>query len=528
MIAIFARTRQHALSGLFAIAAACLTAAALAPSTAQAFTYFDVVKRARTLAGERYAPPAAAAPEALRALNFGQYQQIQQKRENYFWNASNTPFQLKFNHLGMQFNTPVNIHEIDAQGVRDVSFDPATFDYGTLGLDASVLEGLGFAGFRVLHAINNPDKRDDEIASFLGATYFRMVGRGQVYGASARGLAIDTAQPTGEQFPRFTDFWISRPSSRDDFLTVYALMDSPSVTGAYRFVIRPGEDTVADVRAQLYFRNSVAKLGIAPLTSMFLYGSNQPSATPNFRPEIHDSDGLAIRSGSEHIWRPLNNPRRLSVSSFQVDQLRGFGLMQRGRGFGRYEDLDDRYELRPSVWVEPMGEWGKGRVELVEIPTADETNDNIVAFWVPAEVPAIGEPLQVEYRLHWTRNDIAFHDPNLGWVAQTRRSPGEVRGDNLIRRPDGTIAFQIDFRGTVLEDLDPATPVVADASSNGNAEIVQATVVRNPVTRGYRLSLRIKPKDPAKAVELRAFLKAGEMTLSEVWSYQLPPNEKEQ
>src|SRR5690606_23450635 len=318
-----------------------------------------------------------------------------------------------------------------------------------------------------LHTINNPEKRDDEIASFLGASYFRMIGRGQVYGVSARGLAIDTAQPSGEQFPRFTEFWVSRPAATDDFLTVYALMDSPNVTGAYRFVIRPGEDTVADVRAQLYFRSGVGKLGVAPLTSMFLYGASQPAPIPSFRPEIHDSDGLAIRSGSgEHIWRPLNNPRRLSISSFQVEQLRGFGLMQRARSFARYEDLEERYELRPSVWVEPLGDWGAGRVELVEIPTGDETNDNIVAFWVPAALPPSGAPLQLEYRLHWTRNDGAFHDPNLGRVVQTRRAPGEVRGDDLIRRPDGTTAFQVDFQGAVLEDLDPAIPVVADVSGN--------------------------------------------------------------
>lgn len=527
MIPLFARTRQGIWPGLMGLSLACLILAALVPSMAQAFTYFDVVKRARTLAAERYTAPASNTPEALRALNFGQYQQIQQKREDYLWQASKTPFLLKANHVGMQFSTPVRIHEIDAQGVRELSFDPATFDYGSLELDPKLLEGLGLAGFRVLHAINNPDKPDDEIASFLGASYFRMIGRGQVYGASARGLAIDTAQPSGEQFPRFTEFWIARPAPEDNFVTIYALMDSPSVTGAYRFIVRPGEDTVADVRAQLYFRSGVAKLGVAPLTSMFLFGSNQPASRANFRPQLHDSDGLAIRSGAERLWRPLNNPRRLSVSSFQVDQLRGFGLMQRTRSFMRFEDLEDRYELRPSVWVEPRGDWGSGRVELIEIPTADETNDNIVAFWVPAKPTAAGVPLHLDYRLHWTRNDAAFHDPNLGWVSQTRVAPGEVRGDNLVRRPDGTVAFLIDFRGSVLEDLDPVTPVVADTSANDNAEIVSAQVKRNPVTRGYRLILHVKQKDPARPVELRAFLKAGEMTLSEVWSYQLPSYDKE-
>lgn len=525
MIANSAHTRLRVLRGALGLVAACVTATFM-PSVAQAFGYFDVVKRARALASERYVAPAPTAPEALRNLNFGQYQQIQQKREHFLWNGAEAPFQIKYSHLGMQFNTPVKVYEVDAEGVHQASFDPAQFDYGSLQLDPNLLQNLGLAGIRVLNAINDPRKREDEIASFLGATYFRMVGRGQVYGASARGLAIDTAQPSGEQFPRFTEFWVARPDQADNVLTVYALLDSPSVTGAYRFLIRPGEDTVAEVRAQLYFRGGVGKLGVAPLTSMFLYGANQPAPTPNFRPEIHDSDGLAIRSGSgEHIWRPLNNPRRLSVSSFQVEQLRGFGLMQRARSFARYEDLEERYELRPSVWVEPLGDWGRGRVELVEIPTGDETNDNIVSFWVPAELPAEGAPLQLEYRLHWTRNDAAFHDPNLGRVIQTRRAPGEVRGDDLIRRPDGTVAFQVDFQGSVLEDLDPAIPVTADASGNDNAEIVKVDVVRNPVTRGYRLKLRVKARENTKPVELRAFLKAGEMTLSEIWSYQLPPNE---
>lgn len=499
---------------------------ALAAARVEAFTYFDVVKRARALAAERYAAPGNSAPEALRALNFGEYQQIQQKRSTYHWAADNSPFMVKYNHQGMQFSTAVKINIVDAQGVREARFSPDLFDYGDLGLDSAAFDELGFAGFRLLSALNSPDKPDDELASFLGATYFRMIGRGQVYGASARGLAIDTALPSGEQFPRFTEFWIARPSRGDQHVNIYALLDSPSVTGAYRFTITPGEDTAVDVRAQLYFRTTVGKLGVAPLTSMFLFGANQPSPTPNFRPELHDSDGLAIRTGrGEWLWRPLNNPRRLSVSSFQVDQLRGFGLMQRARSFMRYEDLEDRYELRPSVWVEPRGDWGPGRVELVEIPTNDETNDNIVAFWIPEETPAAGQPLLLDYRMTWTRNDLGFHDPNLGWVAQTRRSPGEVRGDDLVRRPDGTVALRVDFRGQVLEDLDPGVPVIADVGSNGNAEIIESSVVRNPVSRGYRLLLRLKIKDAAKASELRAFLKAGEMTLSEVWSYQLPPNE---
>ncbi len=499
----------------------------LLPTSAQAFTYFDVIKRARALATERYVPPSNKVPESLRTLNFGQYQQIQQKPEFYLWNEEKSPFQIKLNHIGMQFTSPVKIHEVDGEAVRELGYNPEQFDFGSLDLDPAAMAGLGLAGFRVLHPINDAAKRDDEIASFLGATYFRMIGRGQVYGASARGLAIDTALPSGEQFPLFREFWIARPAPGDQSLTIYALMDAPSVTGAYRFILYPGDELVVDVDARLYFRQTVGKLGLAPLTSMYLYGSNQWPTIPNYRPELHDSDGLAIHNGNgEWLWRPLNNPRRLSVSSFRTDNPRGFGLMQRNRSFDRYEDLVDRYDLRPGVWVELKGDWGEGRLELVEIPTNDETNDNIVAFWVPDQLPEPDTPLQLSYRLYWTLDDTRFMDPNLAWVAQTRRAPGEVRGDDLVRRLDGTVGFVVDFQGNVLQELPHEAPVSAEITHNGNAEIVDAQVRRHPVIQGQRLLVRVKVKDAAKPVELRARLLSGETPISEVWSYQLT-NEKE-
>lgn len=520
-------TRRIAVRYPLLLLVGLLLACTFVPTQAGAFTFFDVIKRARALAAERYVPPGNKVPEALRSLKFGQYQQIQQKRDAHVWGNDNLPFQVKLNHIGMQFTTPVKIHVVDTEGVHELAYDPQQFDFGDLNIDKDALQGLGLAGFRVLHPINHADKLDDEIASFLGATYFRMIGRGQVYGASARGLAIDTALPSGEQFPFFREFWIARPARDDRHLTIYALMDSPSVTGAYRFVLHPGEELVVDVDVRLYFRQSVGKLGLAPLTSMFLFGANQPPSTPNFRPELHDSEGLAIHNGNgEWIWRPLNNPRRLSVSSFKIDNPRGFGLMQRTRAFARYEDLADRYDLRPSVWVEPKGGWGEGRLELVEIPTNDETNDNIVAFWVPDQLPGDNTPLELSYRIYWTMNDTRFHDPALAWVMQTRRAPGEVRGEDLVRRSDGTVGFVVDFKGDVLEKLGDDVPVSAEITHNGNAEVIGAEVHRHPVMQGQRLSFRVKPKEPGKPVELRARLMSGDTALSEVWSYQLT-NDKE-
>ncbi|GAA4329305.1 glucan biosynthesis protein G [Pigmentiphaga soli] len=517
------------------LALACALTAAAPARAQQAFDFYDLSQRAKSMAGESYKAPASTLPKELRDLKFAEYQQIQMRREKYYWAGSKTPFQLVFNHQGMYFDLPVKVNVVDAEGVHPVKYDPADFDFGGRKLDPKLLQDLGFAGFRLLYALNDGGKRDDELASFLGASYFRMVGKGQVYGASARGLAIDTAVPSGEEFPRFVEYWIQRPSSADKHIVVFALLDSRRVTGAYRFTITPGEDTTVQVRSRIFLREPVAKLGLAPMTSMFLYGTNQPPTGPvNFRPELHDSDGLSFHAGNgEWLWRPLNNPKRLATSSFSIENPRGFGLMQRGREFERYEDIDDRYELRPSLWIEPEGDWGKGRVELVEIPTADETNDNIVAMWVPETPPKPGEAFDVNYAMRWTRGDAKLIGPGLARIEQTRRYAGETKGADMIRRPDGSTAFLIDFSAPA-DAAAPARkkaaskqpdPVSLSFSTNGNADVLENSLRRNPATGGWRVTLRIKVKDPTRAVEMRAALVSGQTPLSETWSYQVPANE---
>ena len=406
----------------------------------------------------------------------------------------------------MHFDTPVKINEVTADNVQEIKYDPSRFDFGDVKFDPKATEQLGYAGFRVLFPINKGDKQD-EILTMLGASYFRVVGKDQVYGLSARGLAIDTALPSGEEFPRFTEFWIERPKPGDKHLVIFALLDSPRATGAYRLILRPGTDTVVDVKSQMFLRDKVSKLGVAPLTSMFLFGANQPSKVLNYRRELHDSSGLSIHAGNgEWIWRPLNNPKHLSVSNFFVENPRGFGLLQRGRNFSHYEDLDDNYDKRPSAWIEPEGDWGKGSVDLVEIPTADETNDNIVAFWSPEKLPEVGQPLDVSYRLHWTLDDAAFHSPDSAWVKQTLRSTGDVKQSNLIRQPDGSVAYLVDFEGPSLKKLPPDAPVRSQVSVGDNAELVENSVRYNEHTKGWRLTLRMKIKDAGKPTEMRAAL----------------------
>ncbi|AKS10162.1 glucan biosynthesis protein G [Pseudomonas trivialis] len=471
-----------------------------------AFSLDDVSAKAKELAGQKYEAPRSNLPNEFREMKFADYQKIRFRNEKAEWADQNTPFKLSFYHQGMHFDTPVKINEVTADSVQEIKYDPTRFDFGDVKFDPKATEQLGYAGFRVLFPINKADKQD-EIMTMLGASYFRVVGKGQAYGLSARGMAIDTALPSGEEFPRFTEFWIERPKPGEKQLVIFALLDSPRATGAYRLILRPGTDTIVDVKSQMFLRDKVTKLGVAPLTSMYLFGANQPSKVLNYRRELHDSSGLSIHAGNgEWIWRPLNNPKHLSVSNFTVENPKGFGLLQRGRDFSHYEDLDDNYDKRPSAWIEPEGDWGKGTVNLVEIPTADETNDNIVAFWSPEKLPEVGQPLDVSYRLHWTTDEKALHPADSAWVKQTLRSTGDVKQSNLIRQPDGSVAYLVDFEGPSLKALPSDAAVRSQVSVSDNAELVENSVRYNEHTKGWRLTLRMKIKDAGKPTEMRAAL----------------------
>ncbi|AMK29050.1 Glucans biosynthesis protein G precursor [Pseudomonas putida] len=471
-----------------------------------AFNLDDVAAKAKDLAGQKFEAPKSNLPPVFRDMKYADYQKIRFLQEKAEWAKDKTPFKLSFYHQGMHFDTPVTINEITSNKVREIKYDPSRFEFGDVPHDADATKNLGYAGFRVLYPINKADKQD-EIMTLLGASYFRVVGKGHRYGLSARGLAIDTALPSGEEFPRFREFWIEKPKPNDKHLVIYALLDSPRSTGAYKLTLRPGEDTLVDVKSRVYLRDNVSRLGIAPLTSMYLFGPNQPSKVMNYRPALHDSEGLSIHAGNgEWLWRPLNNPKHLAVSNFSVENPRGFGLLQRQRDFSDYEDLDDEYEKRPSAWIEPKGDWGKGTVDLVEIPTADETNDNIVAFWSPEKLPEVGKPFEYDYRLRWTIKEDQLHSPELGWVKQTLRSTGDVKQSNLIRQPDGTIAFLVDFIGPNLASLPADTAVRSQVSVGDNAEVVENNLRYNPETKGWRLTLRLKVQDPKKSTEMRAAL----------------------
>jgi glucans biosynthesis protein len=487
-----------------------------------AFGFEDVAERARALAVKPYAAVSAPLPDDLKTLGYDSYRDIRFNPNRALWRAQALPFELQFFHRANLHAQSVAIDEIADGRVRPIAFVAQDFDYGRAHPSPQGWGDLGFAGFRVHYALNSRSYKD-ELVAFLDASYFRALGRRQRYGLSARALAIDTLAPSGEEFPRFVQFWVQRPLRDAKSLVVHALLDSPRAAGAYRFTFQPGDDTVVDVQARLYLRAPVATLGLAPLTSMFLHSANQPRPA-DFRPEVHDSDGLMMAlgdgaggaGGAEWLWRPLVNPAQPLVTSFSARELKGFGLMQRERRFERYEDSEARYELRPSCWIAPKGHWGPGRVELVQLPAPSEANDNIVAYWVPERIPEPGQPLDVAYRMHW-QGDHQQRPPR-GWTVQSRRGRG------LTTRSDDPreIQYVVDFDGPSLRSLRPDATVAAVVSSGSNATIVERNAYHNDATGTWRMTVRLNRLQPSQPVELRAFLQLGNTALTETWTTIIP------
>ncbi|MGH7288168.1 MAG: glucan biosynthesis protein G [Myxococcota bacterium] len=484
------------------------------PVSVAAFDLDDVAKQAKAMAGESFRDPRGEVPGWLLEIGYDQWRDIRFRTDRALWADRGLPFEAQFFHPGLYYDRVVRVHEVDASGVHEVPFSPDLFDYGRNEFASRVPQGLGFAGFRLHYPLKRRDYRD-ELIVFLGASYFRALGREHVYGLSARGLAIDTALPSGEEFPFFRAFWLVRPKPGAREVVIYALLDSPSVTGAYRFAVRPGEQTVIDVEARLFFRRAVAKLGLGPLTSMFFFGEGDSKPRPDYRPEVHDSDGLLIaeRSG-EWIWRPLQDPRRLRVSAFQSPSPVGFGLLQRDRAFDHFQDLETHQEQRPSAWVAPKGGWGPGHVELVEIPTDSERHDNIVSYWVPARREGSVEPLRFAYELRFYSDDTTL--PPGGRAVATRRDRGTR---------DDSYRYVVDFEGPGLRSIPEEIVlqgVVSSRSPDGDAEVIEQQVQKNPVTGGWRLEFQVRPRGSAP-VDLRAFLRRGEQTLTETWVETLEP-----
>ena len=510
------------------------------------FSREGLIAQVRALAAKPYTAPPKV-PQAWRDLTYDQYRRIEFKHDSAVWYDGADGMALEFMPPGLYFEEAVEIFVGDGDGaMRQVVFDPRAFRFRSGVPDLPVDETVGFSGIRLLgtHTLGAPRS---EFAVFQGASYFRAIGWGQTYGLSARGLALGTASEEGEEFPAFRKFYIEDASDKTTTMRVHAVLDGPSVAGLYTFEIAHPHDfgdsrlraTVMDVRANLFPRRDLSVVGIAPLTSMYLFGPTTPARFDDFRPAVHDSQGLLMDNGAgERLWRPLANPGALQVSSFVDENPRGFGLVQRERDFAAYQDLEANYHDRPSLWVAPRGDWGRGAVTLVEIPADREIFDNIVAFWRPREPLAAGAEHELAYELRWGAQSGPESWRIHPWSSQKDLPVAATR---IGARPSfGTQAkpgrlVVIDYgrgRGEVLPDtegqLGPAESwrewldsVDVHVSSNG-APVSKGIVQRNRETGSVRLAFHFDP-GTRTSVELRAQLMRQGRRISEVWLYRWTP-----
>ena len=482
----------------------------------QPFDFDSLKQKAQALAKKAYAAPKPPAAATVAKIDFDVAQKIEFRPQSAIWRNGPGPFPVRLFHLDKFNPLPVRINVVNGTSAREVIYSPNDFDYGDTGLAGKLPANLGFSGFRVM---DGPQANIDWLA-FQGASYFRSAGQENQYGASARGIAVDTALSVKEEFPRFVEFWLAEPELQHPSITIFALLDGPSLSGAYRFVANKDVGVVMEVNAALFIRNDIARLGVAPLTSMYWYAENERRYATDWRPQIHDSDGLSLWTGAgERIWRPLIDPPSVLTNSFVDKNPKGFGLMQRDRNFADYQDDSAFYNRRPSIWVEPQGDWDSGEVQLVEIPTHDEIHDNIVAYWKPERTIKAGDKLDLQYKLYW-QNHCPFPPKNIGLVTATRIGQGGVPGrpspDDKNKRK-----FVIDFAGGPLAAMAPrydVTPVV----SVSRGKISDAYVIKVVGTEKWRalFDLDAPGTDP---INLRCFLRLHGKTLTETWLYQYFP-----
>jgi periplasmic glucans biosynthesis protein len=481
---------------------------------------FDTLKAiARRMAGEPYAGPARPSPDIVAKINYEAWGKIKFDMDHALFADGPGRFPVSFFHLGMFFQKAVEMHVVDEGSAREIIYDQSYFEMPPDSIAKNLPQGAGFAGLRVQESRDGPlGWRKNDWVAFLGADYFRAIGELRQYGLSARAVALDVAvADRKEEFPDFTKFFIDRAETADS-LTIHALLEGPSVVGAYRFLLSRGKGVIMEIEQSLFLRADIARFGLAPLTSMYWFSETKKETGIDWRPEVHDSDGLALWMGTgERVWRPLNNPPRVITSSFADENPRGFGLLQRDRCFDHYQD-GVFYDRRPSVWVEPKGSWGKGAVQLVEIPTDDEIHDNIVAMWVPEKAAAAGSEVKLSYRLYWAADEP--FPAELARCVATRLGNGGQPGQP---RPTGVRKFMVEFKGPPLEALPfGVKPEPVLWAARGTFSYIFTEAVPDDVPGRWRAQFDFTV-DGIEPAEMRLFLRAGEKILSETWLYQYHP-----
>jgi glucans biosynthesis protein len=512
--------KAAAALGLVTIEGAQAESLAMKLGPARAFSFDSLRDTARRMAAKPYAGPSQPAPDIVGKIDYEAWGKIKFNMDHALFADAPGRFPVSFFHLGMFFRKAVEMNVVTEGKAREIIYDPGYFEMPADSIARQLPEGAGFAGFRVQEARDGSlDWRKNDWVAFLGAAYFRAIGELHQYGLSARAIALDVAVAgKPEEFPDFTKIYIEQAEAQDG-LTIYALMEGPSIVGACKFAMTRGKGVIMDIDQAFYLRANVTRFGLTPLTSMYWFSETRKETGIDWRPEVHDSDGLALWTGTgERIWRPLNNPARTMASAFGDDNPRGFGLLQRDRVFDHYQD-GVLYDRRPSLWVEPKGQWGKGAIALVEIPTDDEIHDNIVAMWVPEKPAIAGMEVGLSYRLHWLADEPFPTD--LARCVATRLGNGGQPGQP---RPKGVRKFMVEFKGPPLENLPYGVkPEPVLWASRGKFSYIFTEAVPDDVPGHWRAQFDYTVEGGNDPVEMRLFLRAGDKILSETWLYQYHP-----
>lgn len=476
--------------------------AATAPAE---FSAARVLEKARALARKPFAAPPTDLPAPFAKLDYDHYVAIRQKPGSAIWASENVGFALEPLHRGFIFSAPMIINLVENGQAKTLAYDPARFDFGGLQVPAATAD-IGYSGFRVLQPQENQAPHD--VAIFQGASFFRAIATGQNFGVTARALSLRTGDPKGEEFPLIREVWIERPSLANDALTIHALLDSESVTGAYRFTLRPGDVAIVDTECTLIPRTGIDALGLGTMAGMFFFGPQSRHGGDDVREGVYEVGGLQILNGNgEWLWRPVSNRETLQLSSFLNPNPRGFGMLQRERHFARFQDDDQHWELRPSLWIQPLSDWGEGSVVLVEIPSDAEINNNIICFWRPKAPLAAGQEAVYSYRQSWCWTPL--DRPTAAIVTDTR--DGRIEGSRKRH-------FLVEFSSEAFADPQRTADLKAMLSASPGT-ILAVRTFASPVNKTFRVHFDLDPGGET-LVELRLVLEQGGKAASETWLYR--------
>ncbi|RWR07967.1 glucan biosynthesis protein D [Sinirhodobacter populi] len=521
-------SRRALLQGATALAGTSMFLPRRVQAEPVPFSFEALTARAEALAGQAYVPPYQPMPDVVQQIDYAQHGKLKFRPEKALFAGqpgADLPagYPLEFFHLGQYFTKRVQMYTVVDGQATEVPYSTDFFEMPEDSPARQLPPDAGFAGFRLQEWNTEADWPRQDWVAFLGASYFRAIGAAGQYGLSARGIVLDAAVPDRtEEFPDFTEFYIEEMSDPNAPVTVCALLDGPSISGAYRFRMTRGLDrsrgVQMEIEAKLWLRKDVERLGLTPLTSMFWFGEYGRQRLTDWRPEVHDSDGLAMWTGAgERIWRPLNNPVSTQISAFVDENPRGFGLLQRDRNFDHFLD-GVMYDRRPCLWVEPIVPFGRGTVQLLEIPTDDEIHDNIGAFWVPEEPARAGSSYTLNYRLYW-QNTEPFVAENIAQTVASRIGRGGTPG---LQRPENVYHFGVEFdRPAVMQRIPYGVfPEVVVTTTTGTI----SRVFSEPVPNGnvWRANFDIEMQ-PDESADLRMYMALDGVPLTETWIYQFTP-----